>query len=52
MRYYMMTQKRIDAKIATDQLISLRFALDEEFISIVEKTLKEDLSKDEIKQEI
>lgn len=50
LRYYMLTQKKIDEKITVNQLIGLRFASDEEFVSLVEKTINEDLSKGEIKQ--
>lgn len=52
LRYYMLTQEKIDSKITMDQHIGLRFASDEELVSLVEKTLEEDLSKDEIKQAI
>ena len=52
LRYYMLTNQRIDARITMKQLIALRFASDEEYVALVEKTVKEDLSPEEIKASI
>lgn len=52
LRYYMLTNKRINNSITTKQLIALRFASDEEYVGLVEKAAAENLSPDEIKQAI
>lgn len=53
LRYYMLTGgKTIDSRITMEQLIALRFASDEEFVALIEKTLASNLSLDEIKKAI
>ncbi|WP_239094349.1 DUF6526 family protein [Bacillus sp. B15-48] len=52
LRYYMLAGKNIDSRITMEQLIALRFASDGEYVALVEKTLEENLSKDEIKKAI
>ncbi|WP_431027982.1 DUF6526 family protein [Lysinibacillus sp. LZ02] len=52
LRYYMLTNKRIDDRITTQQLIALRFASDEEYVKLVERALAENLSPTDIKQAI
>lgn len=52
LRYYLLTNEKLDEKITVDQLIGLRFASDQEFVALVEKTLEEDLTKKEIKKRI
>lgn len=52
LRYFMLTGKRLDKRITLEQLIGLRFADDDEFIKLVDRTLKENLSKKEIKKAI
>ena len=52
LRYFMLTNKRIDERITMQQLIALRFASDEEYVALVEKTAKEDLSPEAIKATI
>lgn len=52
LRYFMLTNEQLDKRITLDQLIGLRFASDEEFVELVEKTLKDNLSKEEIKEAI
>ncbi|MFJ7736564.1 DUF6526 family protein [Lysinibacillus sp. NPDC097287] len=52
LRYYMLTNKRLDQRITTKQLIALRFASDEEFVNLVDRTVDENLSPADIKQEI
>lgn len=52
LRFYMLTNKRIDERITTQQLIALRFASDEEFVKLVERAVAENLSPADIKQVI
>lgn len=52
LRFYMLTNKRIDDRITTKQLIALRFASDEEFVELVERAVTENLSPADIKQAI
>jgi len=52
LRYFILTGKPISSKITTRQLVGLRFASDDEFVALVEKTEKENLSEKEIKKEI
>lgn len=52
LRYYILTTERLDPSLTLDQLIALRFAPDEEFIGLVDRTLAEKLTSSEIKQAI
>ncbi|NQV78736.1 MAG: hypothetical protein HQ490_10325 [Lutibacter sp.] len=52
LRYFIATGKALSNKITTRQIIGLRFASDEEFVGLVEKAEKENLSEKEIKQSI
>src|SRR6187402_3444132 len=52
LRYYTLTGKRIDPSISIYQLIALRFADDDEFIKLVEETVKENLTPRQIKKRI
>ncbi|MEG0471863.1 MAG: DUF6526 family protein, partial [Solibacillus sp.] len=52
LRYYMLTNKRIDDRVTTQQLIALRFASDEEFVNLVERVVAENLSQADIKEAI
>ncbi|MBM7661846.1 hypothetical protein JOC85_002653 [Bacillus mesophilus] len=49
-RYYVLTGKRLDSRITMKQLIALRFASDEEFPSMVEKAVNDNLTPNQIKQ--
>ncbi|WP_163395134.1 DUF6526 family protein [Flavobacterium limi] len=54
-RYFVLTGTRfetIEYKFTDDQLFSLRFAPDSEFLTLIEQALKENLSGDAIKQKI
>lgn len=52
LRYYMLTQERMDESFTIEQLLALRFAPDEEYVALAKRALKENLSLDDIKQEI
>lgn len=52
LRYFMLTGRRLDDQITMKQLIALRFASDEEFVNLVDRSISENLSPDEIKQSI
>ncbi|MES2514333.1 MAG: DUF6526 family protein [Bacteroidota bacterium] len=54
-RYYRLTQKRledIEQHISLSQLLALRFASDDELVTLIERTVKEKLTPDEIKKAI
>lgn len=55
LRYYILTGKRfeeIEAKLSFGKQAALRFAPDEEFVILIERAIKENLSADEIKRSI
>lgn len=52
LRYYMLTQERMNEQFTINQLIALRFAPDEEYVSLAKRTLKENLSSNDIKLSI
>jgi hypothetical protein len=52
LRYFSLTGKRFDNRLTMQQIIALRFAADEELVSLVERTLKENLGNRDIKQAI
>ncbi len=52
LRYFILAGKALSNKITTRQIIGLRFASDEEFVALVEKAEKENLSEKEIKRTI
>ena len=49
LRYFILTGKRLDARITMKQIIALRFASDDEFVELVNKTIDKNLSQKEIK---
>ena len=52
LRYFILTGKALSSKITTRQIIGLRFASDDEFPTLVEKSEKENLSEKDIKEAI
>ncbi|MEO7976781.1 DUF6526 family protein [Flavobacterium sp.] len=54
-RYFVLSGKRLESieyKFTDEQLFALRFASDGEFLSLIERTLHENLTGDEIKKAI
>jgi len=52
LRYFILTRKPIDSRINIRQIAALRFAPDDELIPLVERTIAENLSPDEIKKSV
>ena len=52
LRYFILTNKLLPKELKLEQIIALRFATDEEFLSLIEKTIAEILSTKEIKMAI
>jgi type IV secretory pathway TraG/TraD family ATPase VirD4 len=52
LRYYIMTGKAIPSSLSISQIIALRFASDEEYLNLLERAIKENLSNKEIKMAI
>jgi len=52
LRHFVMTGKPLSSKLSISQVIALRFAPDEEYLSLVAKTLQDNLSNKEIKKAI
>jgi hypothetical protein len=51
-RYYMLTKKEYPQSLRMSQIIALRFASDEEFVALLDRAVKEELSANEIKMAI
>jgi hypothetical protein len=51
-RHYLLTQKTLPANLKMEQIIALRFASDEEFPSLTERSIQENMTGKEIKQAI
>jgi hypothetical protein len=52
LRYFILTGKRLDQRLTIGQITALRFAGDDEFPSLVQQAIEENLSNDSIKQRI
>lgn len=50
LRYFIFTGKRLNQDLSLYQIIALRFASDEEFVSLTEKAIEQNLKPDEIKR--
>src|SRR6187402_3298965 len=50
LRYFILTGKRLNQDISLYQIIALRFASDEEFVSLAAMTIEQNLKPDEIKR--
>ncbi|MCC5803935.1 DUF6526 family protein [Rossellomorea vietnamensis] len=51
-RYYRLTGNELDGRLSLKQIIALRFAPDEEFPVLVERTLAENLTPNDIKKAV
>ena len=52
LRHYALTGKLLDSRLTIRQIIGLRFACDEEFVILVQRAAKENLSAKDIKMAI
>ncbi len=52
LRYFSMTGKLLNPSLTMQQIIALRFAGDEEFVSLTDKAIQSNMSAKEIKQVI
>jgi type III secretory pathway component EscS len=52
LRYFILTGKRMDSRLRLSQVIALRFAPDEEFVSLAHRAVEEHLDAKAIKQAI
>ena len=52
LRHYILTGKLLDSRLRMRQVIALRFAPDEEFVSLAKRAADENLSSRDIKKEI
>jgi hypothetical protein len=50
LRYFILTGKRLNQYLSLYQIIALRFAPDEEFVSLTERAIEQNLKPDEIKR--
>ncbi|MCR8849410.1 DUF6526 family protein [Rossellomorea sp. SC111] len=51
-RYYRLTGNELDSKLSLKQIIALRFAASEEFPALVERTMAENLTPNDIKKAV
>ena len=52
LRHFVITGKPISSKLTMEQIIALRFAPDEEYLQLIDRAIKENLSNKQIKQAI
>ena len=52
LRHYVLTGKLLDGRLSVRQIIGLRFASDEEFPSLAQRAVKENLTEDAIKRAV
>jgi len=52
LRHFVLTGKMLDKNLTILQIIALRFAPEEEFATLTERAVKENLTNDQIKQAI
>ena len=52
LRYYIMTGKALPNELTISQIIALRFASDAEYLALLDKAIKDNLSNKEIKMAI
>ncbi len=52
LRYFIFTGKALPPELTISQILALRFASDEEYLALLDRTIKEKLSSDQIKKAI
>jgi hypothetical protein len=52
LRYFILTGKPVDPRLTWPQIIALRFAGDDEYLSLKDKAIAENMKPDDIKKEI
>lgn len=52
LRHFVLTGRLLDPSLTMDQIIALRFASDEEFVTLCEKAVNEHVAPDKIKRTI
>lgn len=52
LRYFILTGKRMDSRLRLSQVIALRFAPDEEFVSLAHRAVEEGMNARDIKKAI
>lgn len=52
LRYFILSGKQLPSELRMGQTLALRFAVDDEFLTLVDRAVKENLSADEIKKSI
>jgi hypothetical protein len=52
LRYYIMTGKALPNELTISQIIALRFASDAEYLALLDRAIKDNLSNKEIKMAI